>query len=366
MISSQNKNITGYPEDWDRRRKKVYRRDNYTCQNCGEKGGTGGNTELHAHHVVPKSAGGNHSLSNLVCLCNKCHSLVHGHPIGDISKNDLNNRGSKTTKNDSESPGFDVIRDETLDLAGRSTEAMGQLSQLIISDKETMHEELIVFVERYTSAKLKLENATNSFSKFEENELSGLSGIAYESNNRAQLKAHLELILLSEKLLNNLSNTHQEIKGVINASDKDSLEDHQDELVNQFDNAQSEMAMLIIAIARALLSNNRVGNTITKEWPHCPICGLPFPILEDGDNVRECILCGATWNKKGIIWKKWACTQIPDGVEVKKKKRDIDGWRRRGKLANEEERYERFVNVQQEEIARLASYVTNILLEDES
>jgi len=45
----------GYPEgDWERLRKEVYERDNFTCQNCGSLGGQKGNTELHAHHVVPK------------------------------------------------------------------------------------------------------------------------------------------------------------------------------------------------------------------------------------------------------------------------------------------------------------------------
>lgn len=72
----------GYPDDWDQRRKKVYRRDGYECQRCGASGGMGGNAELHAHHKTPKSEGGSHSLSNLQTLCRDCHSQVHGHPVG--------------------------------------------------------------------------------------------------------------------------------------------------------------------------------------------------------------------------------------------------------------------------------------------
>lgn len=75
-----------YPSDWDRRRKKVYRRDNYECQNCGSKGGAYGNTELHAHHIVPKSKGGTHQLTNLQTLCHDCHRRVHGHPVGRSKK----------------------------------------------------------------------------------------------------------------------------------------------------------------------------------------------------------------------------------------------------------------------------------------
>jgi len=68
----------GYPSNWERLRKEVYERDNFTCQNCGSLGGQKGNTELHAHHVVPKAKGGGHHLSNLKTLCKSCHNAVHG------------------------------------------------------------------------------------------------------------------------------------------------------------------------------------------------------------------------------------------------------------------------------------------------
>ena len=70
-----------YPADWDARRKKAYRRDDYTCQNCGAEGGPHGDVELHAHHIVPKSRGGSHSLNNLTTLCYSCHNAVHDHHI---------------------------------------------------------------------------------------------------------------------------------------------------------------------------------------------------------------------------------------------------------------------------------------------
>jgi len=66
-----------YPSDWRSRRKQVYKRDDYTCQNCGAMGGKKGNNELHAHHVVPKSSGGTHNLNNLKTLCEDCHQAVH-------------------------------------------------------------------------------------------------------------------------------------------------------------------------------------------------------------------------------------------------------------------------------------------------
>lgn len=66
-----------YPADWDQRRRAVYQRDDYTCRNCGIKGGSRGNAELHAHHIVPKSKGGVHDQPNLVTLCDACHDAVH-------------------------------------------------------------------------------------------------------------------------------------------------------------------------------------------------------------------------------------------------------------------------------------------------
>jgi hypothetical protein len=67
----------GYPSDWDARRKRVYQRDNYTCQNCGFDTSSVDNASLHAHHIVPKSNGGSHRVSNLVALCKDCHNAIH-------------------------------------------------------------------------------------------------------------------------------------------------------------------------------------------------------------------------------------------------------------------------------------------------
>jgi hypothetical protein len=67
----------GYPQNWDEIRNRVYQRDGYECQNCGIKGGSSGNAELHAHHIVPKASGGSHNEQNLVTLCKDCHNAIH-------------------------------------------------------------------------------------------------------------------------------------------------------------------------------------------------------------------------------------------------------------------------------------------------
>lgn len=47
-------------------------RDNYQCRNCNTR-----NTELHVHHIVPKSQGGGDQLDNLITLCKPCHTNLH-------------------------------------------------------------------------------------------------------------------------------------------------------------------------------------------------------------------------------------------------------------------------------------------------
>lgn len=52
----------------------VLYRDNYTCQKCHTNKP---NTKLQVHHIVPRSNGGNDHHSNLVTLCEKCHTKIH-------------------------------------------------------------------------------------------------------------------------------------------------------------------------------------------------------------------------------------------------------------------------------------------------
>ncbi|MFC4990326.1 HNH endonuclease [Saliphagus infecundisoli] len=72
------------PPDWEARRKAVYRRDDWTCQNCGRQSGpyAGDDGErLHAHHIQARADGGSNRLSNLETLCEPCHQNNHDHDI---------------------------------------------------------------------------------------------------------------------------------------------------------------------------------------------------------------------------------------------------------------------------------------------
>ena len=69
--------MSPYPENWDSLRRQVYQRDDYTCGNCGDRGGPHGNAEIHAHHIVPLKNGGSDELTNLRSLCKTCHMAAH-------------------------------------------------------------------------------------------------------------------------------------------------------------------------------------------------------------------------------------------------------------------------------------------------
>lgn len=70
-----------YADNWRSLRKRVLELDRWECQKCNTKGKPVGTTELHVHHIIPKSRGGKDKISNLITLCHPCHEDVHGHKI---------------------------------------------------------------------------------------------------------------------------------------------------------------------------------------------------------------------------------------------------------------------------------------------
>jgi hypothetical protein len=62
---------TGEYNQW---RKSVFRRDNYTCQVCGKRGG-----KINAHHIIRFAIDKELrlDLDNGITLCIKCHKKAH-------------------------------------------------------------------------------------------------------------------------------------------------------------------------------------------------------------------------------------------------------------------------------------------------
>lgn len=56
---------------WLRLRSDCYNRDNHTCQRCEKT-----KVRLDAHHIVPRTFGGEDKLENLISLCSSCHHIV--------------------------------------------------------------------------------------------------------------------------------------------------------------------------------------------------------------------------------------------------------------------------------------------------
>ncbi|MFN6567531.1 HNH endonuclease [Dendronalium sp. ChiSLP03b] len=60
------------------RSKEIFRRDNHTCQYCG-------NTKrLTIDHVIPRSKGGTHTWDNVVTACEKCNSTKSDRLLHEI------------------------------------------------------------------------------------------------------------------------------------------------------------------------------------------------------------------------------------------------------------------------------------------
>lgn len=76
-------------------RDAVFARDNYTCQDCGDK--KGGN--LRAHHIKPFSDYPElrYDVSNGITLCHRCHELRHFKP-DSIRNQQKVKRGEKLWK----------------------------------------------------------------------------------------------------------------------------------------------------------------------------------------------------------------------------------------------------------------------------
>jgi len=60
------------PSIWREIRRRVFERDSFTCQYCGETNGP-----LQCDHVIPVSRGGSNEESNLVTACKKCNQAKH-------------------------------------------------------------------------------------------------------------------------------------------------------------------------------------------------------------------------------------------------------------------------------------------------
>lgn len=60
-------------------RKNIVKRDNYTCQYCGDKRG-----QLTVDHVIPKRFGGSDTWENMACACSRCNNKKGDRPPEEV------------------------------------------------------------------------------------------------------------------------------------------------------------------------------------------------------------------------------------------------------------------------------------------
>lgn len=74
-------------------RDAIFKRDNYTCQECGKKGG-----KLSAHHKAPYSLFPKlrYDPDNGITVCHDCHKEIHAASVelfGGLTSNEMKQRG---------------------------------------------------------------------------------------------------------------------------------------------------------------------------------------------------------------------------------------------------------------------------------
>jgi hypothetical protein len=86
-VTTENRLARGSKEfkEW---RKKVFERDDYTCQKCGTKSSVGVKVYLHPHHIKDFALFKElrFEVSNGITLCKDCHLKLHGlYKGGDVN-----------------------------------------------------------------------------------------------------------------------------------------------------------------------------------------------------------------------------------------------------------------------------------------
>ena len=81
--------------DWAQVRRAVLARDSSTCQVCGAAPSA---AELDVHHLVPRSAGGQDDLGNLITLCDGCHATRHPNLHASLARRTIERWGLRLAR----------------------------------------------------------------------------------------------------------------------------------------------------------------------------------------------------------------------------------------------------------------------------
>lgn len=348
--------MADYPGDWNSRRKDVYKRDDYSCQNCGRTGGQRGNAELHAHHIVPKAKGGTHSKSNLVAVCKQCHNAIHGN----------SNAPTKGRSASNQSPDYFSDLSTILGNVGTYSDNLGQYmgrlrngpdgnlrTSLEMEDTEqTLRNQILQIKTELTEfdADNAPSSTTNSFVEDVK---------TYSDEIYVFFESTVDLLDTVEELRQKIptddelscpecnagvepnssfcSSCGTELQDTDDVT-KDSLSDLIDELTENVEatTAQSQIVKLTTDRINAQTGDLSPSTSTERvDWRYCPNCGFRHGVYKpDGGATAECFVCKAKWEKSGSI-SKW---KMGTG-EYSGEKKPGSEWEKLGRKKNDNEEY---------------------------
>ena len=378
---------TGYPSDWDSRRRKVYKRDDYTCQNCGVQGGPYGNIELHAHHVVPKSRGGTHEVSNLISLCIECHNAVHNkNSEAPTANHRYNNRI------DYSDPDFgelgNIIFEDTIPI---TTEAY----QLLANTEPEHYKESLEFkstLEAENELRIEIIRIFEHISMLRSSSTHWYPTDIVEAVEKSVEEAENLLIIA----MDSLSLVEECISDLIDQSTScptcgttieytdafcggcgtnlpemapscpacgfeisqkddfcrncgEELEEHQEGILDRIDvdpdwyrqkhnilnQAEESLVDHLLSLSEYKIRSKLNSEMLTTVvWEYCPSCGFPEGALRSTSGIK-CVLCESEWRDRGFINQKVEMTKgKKSGKSMKESK-----WEPLGEQRYQEEHY---------------------------
>lgn len=375
-----------YPSDWDRRRKTVYKRDNYTCQNCGRAGGPNGGATLHAHHIVPKSKGGTHSTSNLVAVCEPCHNAIHGNSRAPSSSASVPNQSGgsgyfdevgtllgNTRKFSDPAAKYvplveKMVDGELDDTSTMSTlertiqkQAIKQKAQLANFDANSapsqVHDGLIETINLLFDARIELVDETQKLIEDVQNNrelfistdelMCPECGDPVDRSDAfcASCGEDLSAVGVCPECQSTISPTDDFCTSCGRALTEEESENPAEEIAERLRNRVTDVEGLaeyvttyniVIRGHAGVVSNSE--STEYVELEYCPNCGFKHSVFEI--NGAECVVCGAQWQKKGLLTKKWKMTEGAEKGETYSNRE----WEQLGEEQHQSETYNKFIS----------------------
>jgi hypothetical protein len=414
-----------YPEDWDKRRRKVYQRDNYRCQNCKQGGGPNGKAEVHAHHIVPVERGGTHKLDNIVTLCSRCHSLVHNRPLGSLEElpsdddSDDKNKEDQTRELESDREYKEGYQNQILKVGIGCIELLHSINEVanrIENEADKLDDYITSLLTRYTVVSSQLEEARDIYKELRSEMTLSMFNYSRELNILLELDKEAGYIIdearkVSKSVAISIgfcpncsavipsdSLRCEKCDKIVFESMPGRCPDCGIEVSEKYDFCPAcETDLSDVTVSISELKNSRIGYAAEQmnkalseisdriirflislvkailsiqddmevyDWNYCPHCGdnNSVWIADSEESQPFCILCRCEWKWTGIIWKKLEIT-TPESESAKKSKRNKGAWAELGSERNEREKYrEYYENSSGEEAIAIINYVNNIVL----